>query len=328
MADALQQAGHKARHDFVLPFAVEGADVRGRIVRLGPLVDQVLRRHDYPGAVSQLLGEALTLVVLLGNSLKFSGSFSIQTKSDGPVPMLVADYLAGSDAEPGRVRGYASYDRNADLSACENDFARLTGKGYFALTVDPGAGAERYQGIVALEGGSLAQCAESYFLSSEQIPTAIRLSVGRAYLRDAARRAPDDTQGTWRSGGVMIQHFPKGGQAMRPPEDPVEAHEDWRRCRILMHSATDAELIDPDLANEHLLYRLFHEDGVRVFPGHPVSFGCRCSRDRLAGVLLQYSQQVLEELLQDGHISGSCEFCNEIYRFTLAELKPDNDASS
>jgi len=327
MADALQQALREARHDFVLPFAVEGVDVRGRIVRLGPLVDQVLRRHAYPDAVSQLLGEALTLAVLLGNSLKFSGSFSIQTKSDGPVPMLVADYQAGGGAEPGRVRGYASYDRNADLSDYENDFTRLTGKGYFALTLDPGAGAERYQGIVALEGGSLAQCAESYFQTSEQIPTAIRLSVGRACLRGAARHAPDGTQGTWRSGGVMIQHFPKGAQAARAPEDPVGAQEEWQRCRILMQSATDAELIDPDLANEHLLYRLFHEDGVRVFPGHPVIFGCRCSRDRLAGVLLQYSQQVLEELLRDGHISGSCEFCNETYHFTLAELKPDYDPS-
>ncbi|MEQ1887799.1 MAG: Hsp33 family molecular chaperone HslO [Alphaproteobacteria bacterium] len=315
-----QEAAVEGRHDFVLPFAVEGADVRGRIVRLGPLVDLVLRRHDYPDVVSRLLGEALTLAVLLGNSLKFSGSFSLQTKGDGPVPMLIADYLASGNADPGLVRGYAVYDRNADFAAYEDDFSRLAGKGYFALTVDPGTGAERYQGIVALEGDSLARCAENYFLASEQIPTAIHLSVGRSYLRAAERLAPDDTKGKWLAGGVLIQHFPKNARASRAPEDPADEHEDWRRCRILMQSATHAELVDPDLANERLLYRLFHEDGVRVFPGHPVAFGCRCSRDRLAGVLMQYSRPVLEELLQDGHISGSCEFCNETYRFTLDEL--------
>jgi len=314
----------EGRHDFVLPFAVEGADVRGRILRMGPLVDLVLRRHDYPEMVSQLLGEALTLVTLLGDSLKFSGSFSLQTKGDGPVPLLIADYLASGDDQPGQVRGYAVYDRKADLTAYGDDFSLLAGKGYFALTVDPGAGAERHQGIVALQGHNLAQCAENYFLASEQIPTAIRLSVARSYLRSESRQAPDDTKGSWLAGGMMIQYLPKNALASRALEDSAVEHEDWRRCRILMQSATDAELVDPDLANERLLYRLFHEDGVRVFPGRPVVFGCRCSRDRLAGVLLQYSRPVLEELVHDGHISGNCEFCNETYRFTLAELKPDN----
>ncbi len=310
--------------DHVLPFAVEGAGVRGRIVRLGPLVDQVLRRHAYPEAVSQLLGEALTLVVLLGSSLKFKGSFSLQTKGNGPVPMLIADYSTGEDSEPGHVRGYAVYDKEVDFAGYENDFSRLTGGGYFALTVDPGAGAERYQGIVALDGDNLARCAERYFLTSEQIPTAIQLSVGRSYVRTAERMAPEAAAGHWRAGGMLIQHLPKNMQDLRAPEDPADEHEDWRRCRILMQSATVAELIDPYLTNERLLYRLFHEDGGRVFSGQPVAFGCRCTRDRLAGVLLQYSRPVLEELLQDGHISGSCEFCNEIYRFTLDELAPEN----
>ncbi len=319
----MHNAAEGAGDDHVLPFSVEGADVRGRIIRLGPLVDQVLRRHAYPEAVSRLLGEALTLVVLLGASLKFKGSFSLQTKGDGPAPMLIADYSTGGDTQPGHVRGYAVYDKDTDFSGYENDFSRLTGRGYFALTVDPGAGAERYQGIVALDGGSLAQCAERYFQTSEQIPTAIRLSVGRSYIRAAERMAPEETAGQWRAGGMLIQHLPKIASKARAPEDPADAHEDWRRCRILMQSATDAELIDPDLTNERLLYRLFHEDGVRVFPGQPVDFGCRCTRDRLAGVLMQYSRPVLEELLLDGHISGSCEFCNETYRFTLEELAPE-----
>ena len=313
---------HNTGDDHVLPFSVEGADVRGRAVRLGPLVDQVLRRHAYPEAVSQLLGEALTLVVLLGNSLKFKGSFSLQTKGDGPVPMLIADYTTGEDTQPGHVRGYAVYDKDTDFAKYENSFSRLTGSGYFALTADP-TGAERYQGIVALDGESLAHCAERYFQTSEQIPTAIRLSVGRSYTRAAQRMAPEETAGQWRAGGILIQHLPKTALEARAPEDSADEHEDWRRCRILMQSATDAELIDPDLTNETLLYRLFHEDGVRVFPGQRVDFGCRCTRDRLAGVLIQYSRQVLEELLQDGHISGSCEFCNETYRFSLEELAPE-----
>ncbi len=311
------------RGDHVLPFAVEGADVRGRIARLGPLIDQVLRRHAYPEAVSQLLGEALTLAVLLGSSLKFKGSFNLQIKGDGLVPVLIADYLADGGGGTGRVRGYAVYDKNADFTGLENEFSRLTGNGYFALTVDP-AGAERYQGIVALDGADLANCAERYFLTSEQLPTAIRLSVGRAYVRTKDRMAPDESAGYWRAGGLLIQHFPKNSFDARAPEAPVDEHEDWRRCRILMQSATGAELIDPELTNEQLLYRLFHEDGVRVFPGYPVTFGCRCTRDRLAGVLQQYSREVLEELLKNGTISGSCEFCNETYNFTLQELKPEN----
>ncbi|MCK9992461.1 MAG: molecular chaperone Hsp33 [Alphaproteobacteria bacterium] len=317
------QAGG-AGDDHALPFAIEGADVRGRIIRLGPVVDLVLRRHDYPDAVSRLLGEALTLVILLGNSLKFSGTLSLQTKGNGPIPMLIADYLAGEGTAQGRVRGYAVYDKQADFDQYENDFSRLTGSGYFALTVDPGAGAERYQGIVSLEGGCLAECAERYFLTSEQIPTSIRLTVGKSYQRTPERLAPSESEGKWRSGGLLIQHLPKDLRQARAPEDPVDEHEDWRRCRILMQSATDAELLDPALSNEGLLYRLFHEDGVRVFPGQPVEFGCRCSRERLAGVLLQYSRPVLEELLQDGHISGSCEFCNQTYRFTLDELTQEN----
>ncbi len=320
----IHNAAEDAGEEHILPFAIEGVDVRGRIVRLGPLVDQVLRRHAYPEIVSQLLGEAMALVILLGSSLKFKGSFSLQTKGDGPVPMLIADYLSRGDTEPGHIRGYAVYDKKVDFAEYENDFSRLVGSGYFALTVDPGDGAERYQGIVALDGDNLAHCAERYFLTSEQIPTAIRLSVGRSYVRPPERMAPEMATGQWRAGGMLIQHLPKNTHDLRAPEDPVDEHEDWRRCRILMQSATDAELIDPDLTNAQLLYRLFHEDGVRVFPGQPVEFGCRCSRDRLAGVLLQYSRPVLEELLHDGHISGSCEFCNETYLFTLDELAPEN----
>ena len=315
----MQTAIDLPQDDIVLPFAVENADVRGRIARLGPLADEVLRRHAYPAAVSHLLGEALCLLVLLGSTLKISGSLSLQMKGDGPVRLLTADYVRHG-AGMARVRGYAGFDRQADYAGLENAFARLVGQGYFALTVDPGGDAERYQGIVALEGASLSECAERYFHTSEQIPTAIRLAVGRLYAREAGHLAPEAGAGQWRAGGVMVQHLPRQQNHARAPEDPLDEHEDWRRCRILMQTATDAELLEPALPSETLLYRLFHEDGVRVFPGAHASFGCRCSRERLAGLLRQYPRDELAELLQDGHITGDCEFCNEAYRFTLEEL--------
>lgn len=306
-----------AQDDFVLPFTVEGADVRGRVARLGPLIDQVLCRHDYPEPVSHLLGEALSLVSLLGSALKFEGIFSLQTKGDGPVSMLVADYVAGPD-KAGVLRGYAAFSKT--LPEGEPGFAQLMGKGHFALTIDPGNGGERYQGIVPLGGGSLAECAQDYFRTSEQIPTAIALSVSRLYERTADRNAPDASRIQWRAGGMLIQHLPKGGQANRAPEDPPEESDAWVRCKLLMATLRADELTDPRLAAPALLYRLYHEDGVRVYPGHPVAFGCRCSRQRLEGVLRQYSQDDLEYLLEDGHIKGSCEFCNQTYRFTLDEL--------
>lgn len=314
-------AGHE-QDDIVLPFAVENADVRGRIARLGPLADEVLRRHAYPQAVSHLLGEALCLLVLLGSTLKISGSLSLQTKGDGPVRILVADYVSDG-AGRAQVRGYAGFDRQADYTGLENAFPRLVGKGYFALTVDPGGDAERYQGIVALEGATLSECAERYFHTSEQIPTAIKLAVGRVYAREAGHFAPEADAGHWRAGGVMIQHLPRRRNLARAPEDPMEEHEDWRRCRILMQTASEAELLEPGLASERLLYRLFHEDGVRVFPGAHAEFGCRCSRERLVELLQQYPRAELVELLQDGHITGNCEFCSEAYCFTLDELAPE-----
>lgn len=313
-----------AQDDFVLPFTVEGADVRGRIARLGPLVDQVLCAHAYPEAVSRLLGEALTLVSLLGSALKFEGIFSLQTKGDGPVSILVADYVAAGSDKPGILRGYAAFSKGATLPEGDEGFAQLVGNGHFALTIDPGNGGERYQGIVPLTGASLAECAQNYFRTSEQIPTAIALSVSRLFERPADRNAPDATQTRWRAGGMLIQHMPKGGQAPGAPEEPAEESDAWRRCKLLMGTLRDDELTDPHVSAPTLLYRLFHEDGVRVYPGQPVVFGCRCSRERLEQVLRQYSRDDLEELLQDGHIRGNCEFCNRSYNFTLDELAPEN----
>lgn len=306
--------------DFILPFTVEGADVRGRVVRFGPLVDQVLTRHAYPEPMSQLLGEALALAALLGSALKFEGIFSLQTKGDGPVSMLLADYVAGGDTGAGVLRGYAAFDRKADFSQLEKGFAALTGKGYLALTVDQNTDGERYQGIVPLEGENLAACAESYFRISEQIPTSIALSVGQLFSRSGQHQGPLAENRLWRAGGMLIQHLPKTVAASRAPEDPLAETDAWRRCRLLMATLRPDELIDTALGAEAVLYRLFNEDGVRVFPKTAARFGCRCDRGRLERVLLQYPRDTLEPMLSDGFILANCEFCNETYRFTLDEL--------
>lgn len=306
--------------DRIVPFAVEGADVRGRIVRLGPLVDDILRRHDYPQPVSALLGEALALTALLGSALKFDGIFSLQTKSDGPVSALIADYVSHATSGSGTLRGYAIYDMDRDFGDTDLSFRALIGEGHFAMTIDQGKQMDRYQGIVALDGDSLAAGAQAYFRTSEQIPTAIHLAVGQLFERPQGREAPATT-GAWRAGGMLIQHLPKSGINL-PPDAEVDEPEDWRRSRMLMETATDLELTDPSVAPEKLLYQLFHEDGVRVFEPQSVKFGCRCSRLRLENVLRQYSRETLGELAENGGISANCEFCNADYHFDMEELVP------
>lgn len=304
--------------DRIVPFAVEKADVRGRIVRLGPLVDDILSRHDYPQPVSALLGEALALTALLGSALKFDGIFSLQTKSDGPVSALIADYVSHARSGSGTLRGYAIYDKECDFSDMDSSFQALIGEGHFAMTIDQGKQMDRYQGIVALDGDSLAACAQAYFQTSEQIPTAIHLAVGELFERPQGRAAPM-AAGTWRAGGLLIQYLPKSRLDL-PPDAEFDEPEDWRRSRMLMETATDLELTDPAIAPEKLLYQLFHEDGVRVFEPQSLKFGCRCSRSRLEKVLRQYSRATLSELVENGKISANCEFCNADYQFDMDEL--------
>src|SRR5215475_10900602 len=164
--------------DLILPFQAEHADVPGRLVKLGPTVDTILSRHDYPEPVSQLLGEAVALTALLGAALKFEGKFILQASTDGPVDLLVADYQV-----PGRLRGYARFsaERVAELGAGEGAASDLLGSGHLAMTIDRGTEMERYQGVVPLEGESLTEAADTYFRQSEQLPTFIRLAVAKHY---------------------------------------------------------------------------------------------------------------------------------------------------
>lgn len=310
----------------VLPFAIEGMSVRGRLARLGPAISDILNRHDYPLPVSQLLGESLMLAAMLGTALKLEGRFTVQTSSDGPVDFLIADMT-----HEGGLRGYAHFDaqRVAALTgSTKPTLAELMGKGSMALTVDQGPGRNSYQGVVPLEGASIAACGEDYFLRSEQLPTLIKLVVAQSLERNADGAA----DGGWRAGGIMIQHMPADGGYVRdldPGDAPAgssgtadEAEdENWNRAQVLMATVEDHELVDPTLTSEQLLYRLYHEDGVRAFTPHDLSFSCRCSQDYIAGVLRSFGPTEMADMRTDeGRIEVRCEFCSTTYDFDPAEF--------
>lgn len=313
--------------DRVLPFQIEALGVRGRIVRLGDVASDILSRHDYPESVARLLGEALALTAMLGVALKFDGRFTLQTKSDGPVDMMVVDFDTS-----GGMRAYAHYDPEK-VEELEKDLmpgaGLLLGKGHLAMTVDQGAAVDRYQGIVALDGNSLSEAAHVYFRQSEQIPTAVRLAVAQVF-----NQGDGGEQSAWRVGGLIVQHLPKDGGARMPdfpagdvpegielPEEDTTEDDRWTRARILMNTVEDHELLDADLAAERLLYRLYHEDGVRVFQSQPIRRECRCSRERIETMLKQFSQDDRDYMVENGRIVVTCEFCNLDYKFDPEQFR-------
>jgi molecular chaperone Hsp33 len=296
--------------DFVRSFQIEGMNVRGRIVHLTDAADRVIAAHGYPDPVSRLVGEALTLAALLGASLKFEGTLTVQTRGDGPVKMIVADFMS-----PGQIRACATFDANAVAAlGSMPSFAALVGRGSIAITIDPEGDMERYQGIVPLEGEGLADGAMTYFEQSEQIPTAIRLSVATLATRGAGGREQH-----WRAGGMLIQNLASLGgiqPVRREGAGEADHSDDWPRAQALFSTIEAHELVDPQVEAERLLYRLFHEDGVRVFDVVPLSFGCRCSAERVMSVLRQYPAAELQGLAEgDGLIRATCEFCSTVYAF-------------
>jgi len=296
--------------DFVRSFQIEGMNVRGRIVHLTDLADRVLAAHDYPESVSRVVGEALALAALLGASLKFEGTLTLQTRGDGPLRMVVADYTS-----PGTVRACATFDREAvEALGAMPAFADLVGTGSLAITIDQGSDMERYQGIVPLEGEGLADGAMSYFERSEQIPTRIKLAVATLIERGAP--SPH-----WRAGGIMIQNLAELG-GRRLTKSAKDSLEDWTRASALFSTVEPHELVDPQVEAERLLYRLFHEDGVRAFKKQELAFGCRCSAGRVQNVLSQYSDSEVRELTEgDGRIHAKCEFCSTVYRFAPEDVR-------
>ncbi len=278
-----------AGDDHVVPFQVEGLDVRGRAVQLGPMLDAILERHNYPLPVARLVAETVVLTVLLGTSLKFDGKLIVQTKSDGPVDLVVADF-----ATPDRVRAYARFNEEALEEALKDGRTQsheLLGKGVLAFTIDQGAHTQRYQGIVALDGATLEEIAGVYFRQSEQIPTKVRLGVAELLDRDENGKP----RHRWRAGGMVAQFLPDAPERMRQPdlsggdgddnEDLFDEDDLWAEAKVMVETIDADELTDPMVGTERLLYRLFHERGVRVYEPQAVYDRCSCSREKIRSVL-------------------------------------------
>jgi molecular chaperone Hsp33 len=308
------------KDDLVLPFRTEKSGIIGRLVRLGPAIDEILSHHAAPGAVSQALGEAVALTAMLGTALKIDGKLTLQTKTDGLLDFLVVSYES-----PGRLRGYARYDKRRLSADDDVDPRVLMGEGHLAITIDPGEEMERYQGIVALDGGGIGEAALNYFRQSEQLPSFLRLAVARHY-KAGDNGAPGSWQ--WRAGGLLVQHLARDGgidAAVRTSEEDEEtlgdSDDDWERTRILASTVEDHELLDPMLPPDRLLYRLFHEEGVRAFPPAPVEAFCRCSREKVSAFLHSFGAPELSDMREpDGSISVTCEFCTKTYRFAPDEI--------
>lgn len=323
----MSSAPFEGHDDVVLPFAVEPLDVRGRIVRLGPSINTILTRHGYPDVVARVIGEAAALTVMLGSALKFEGRFQLQTKTDGAIEMIVVDFDA-----PNRLRATARFDSDkldAAASAAPKT-GDLLGSGYLAMTIDQGSEMSRYQGIVALEGQGLEEAAHQYFRQSEQIPTQVRLAVAEQV---------EDGRHTYRAGGLMIQFLPTSPERMRQadlsPGDIPEGHssndlathrEDdaWVEAKSLLATVEDHELIDPAVSSERLLYRLFHERGVRVFEGLQVHEECRCSEARIMSMMRRFSPEDRRHMIGDnGRIGVTCEFCSRFYDLDPAKVEAE-----
>jgi molecular chaperone Hsp33 len=304
--------------DVVLPFQVDPFALRGRVVRLGPVVDTILKQHAYPQVVAQTLAEMIAMATALAATLKYDGVFTLQTKGDGPIRLMMADVTS-----EGGVRGYAQYNeaRIAQITDPNPSVPKLFGAGYLAFTVDQGENTDRYQGIVELTGATLAECAHHYFRQSEQLEAGIKVA--------AAHTIGADGTAMWRAGAIMIQRLPpedaqgsdEGGGVQRPLSATLEeAEEGWRRAMILMGSATAAELVDPGLVPWKLVDRLFLAEGVRIYRPHDLRHACRCSRERVARVLRALPRSEVDELTIDGRVFVTCEFCNARHEFDVDQL--------
>lgn len=315
--------------DAVIPFQVSPLDIRGRAVQLGPVLDSILHRHDYPEVVSALLAEAITLTILLGTSLKFKGKFIVQTQTDGPVSMLVVDLRT-----PGSLRAYARFDDDLVQEAVAKgniDPISLMGNGILAMTIDQGAHTQRYQGIVQLKEANLEEVARQYFKQSEQIPTEVRLAVAQSLTRGEEGKPFH----RWQAGGVLVQFLPESTDRMRMKDlpggdgadfDEGDHKEDdaWVEVQSLMTTIDDVELVDQEITAERLLYRLFNEHGVRVFDAQSVLDDCSCSESNVKSVLANFNAEEIVESTVNNTVEVNCEFCSKRYQFDAKEFLGNN----
>ncbi len=297
--------------DFIRTFMLSDGLFRGLIVRTGGVMQEIIRRHSYPEPAAMLLAEAVTLTALLSSTLKYSGVFTLQIKGDGAVKTLVVD-----ETSAGGIRAYIRFDEEELAKVSPENIKNrgsvpaLLGAGYMAFTMDNSDGSERYQGMVELEGNTLSECAHKYFQQSEQIETAIKI----------AAAAPVDGE-PWQSGGMLLQKMPSSGGNKELKNNEEEIEDEWNTDVILMGSLTNKEILDDTLSAEDILYRLYHEQDVRVFEEKPLFFECRCSRSRIIAVLKSFSPKDLEEMKKDDKITVTCEFCGTTYDISEDDLK-------
>ena len=305
--------------DTVLPFQLDRSDIRGRVVRLDGVLDQVLAQHYYPPAVEALVAEMALLTVLIGQSIKLRWKLSLQVRGDGPARLIATDYYGPTeDGAPGRVRAYASYDKDK-IDPTGHPFGQV-GEGYFAILIDQGEGNTPYQGITPIAGKSLSACAEAYFAQSEQLPTTFQLTFGKSSVPGGAE--------TWRAGGIMLQAMPKASPlagTAGATDDGLTAVEDlmdddegenWTRATMLLRTAEEMELVGPTVQPTDLLVRLFHEEQPRVFDPQPVTFGCSCGPEKVRQSLSIYSAKDIGHMTTpEGTVTADCQFCGAHYVF-------------
>ena len=322
-------AGRIAWDDTVLPFQLDRADVRGRVGRLDSVLETILGQHDYPPPVAALVAEAALITALVGQTIKLRWRLSLQIRGDGPVRLIATDYFGPpEEGQPARMRAYAGYDAEAVAVADGAAPFALLGQGVFGILIDQGPGTAPYQGITPIDGGSLADCAETYFAQSEQLPTRFALAIGEA--------VEPGGEAHWRAGGVLLQHMPKaspearGGAAgpggLLAAEDPLAGGdaEDWRRAVMLLETVEATELVGPHVGTEQLLLRLFSEEGPRVYTAQPVRFGCTCAPEKVVRTLAAYSAEEIASLTTaDGKVTADCQFCGAHYEFDPGELGID-----
>lgn len=320
-------AGRIAWDDTILPFQLDRADVRGRVARLDSVLDTILSQHSYPAPVAALVAEATLITALIGQTIRPGWRLSLQLRGDGPIRLVATDYFGPpSEGEPARMRAYAGFD--AEALAAEAGAASpyaLLGSGLFGMLIDQGPGTQPYQGITPLAGRSLADCAETYFAQSEQIPTRFALAMGEATVPGEPSR--------WRAGGVMLQHMPAasphakqeatGFDGLLAPEDMLDGAEaeNWNRAVTLLGTVEETELIGPHVGPDQLLLRLFHEESPRVYNSQPVRFGCTCGPEKVVQSLSIYTPEELGTMTTpEGKITADCQFCGAHYEFVPDEL--------
>jgi len=296
--------------DRVLPFQVDNLDIRGRVIRLGASVNKILNAHNYPKPIADILSEAMGLTVALASGMKYDGVFSFQAISEGdgagPIKALVSDITS-----EGGLRGYAGFDvdKLAALGAdVDVNVETLLGTGRLAFTVDQGKHMQPYQGITGLEGQSLSECAHAYFKNSEQIDTEFKLAYGENGICI-----------------VMIQRLPD------ETGDEDAAQEKWNHAKIMLKSLTKKEMLDAELGMADLPYRLFHEDGVRVYDTKTIHQECRCSDERIVKTLKGMPTPELNDMIEEGGTTVTCHFCSTNYTFSgerLAELRDEKEAET